>query len=118
MSYYEVECPEKSLTQFKLDDRHSTIKSDLSTILRESKNTTISNKIKSSKDPNKKRKAKDEEKSKSRSKSKKKEKNHKRKDKSRSVSKSRDHSYSQELSENSFLRSSVSKSKSTFPASA
>ena len=60
MSYYEVEYPEKPLTQFNLDDRHSTIKSDLSTILRESKNTTISNKNKSTKEVKKKVKGKDE----------------------------------------------------------
>lgn len=81
------------MTQFKLED-NSINKSDLSTVLRDSKNTTISNRHKFASEFVKEKKGKKnkdkEDNSRSKSKSKKKDKSKsKKKDQSRSLSKSK-----------------------------
>ena len=129
MSRYEIEQSVLPSTQFRLEDYDSS-KQEMSTFLRDSKNTTISNKRKGNtkekevKKKGKKNKDKEVSKSRSKSRSQKKEKSKSRKkdkkgrDVDRSVScKSRDISYSQNLSDNSILHSSISKSKSNFSRS-
>ena len=132
MSRYEIEQSVLPSTQFRLSDFESG-KHEQSTILRDSKNTTISNKNKGGlKEIKKKSKRNKEDESKSRSKSRsqkkdegksKTKKEKKRRDLDKSLScKSRDISYSQNLSDNSLFRScsrsrSISQSKSNISKS-